>query len=114
LSDRDHKKHNHYHFGFFLVAAVALCFIFAFSGERAAEDASGEGPAFTAARAIAHFIFTHWWIVPLALLPFWVIHFLYAEWRFLKHVYHVVLLGMGVGFLFLYFQLDQKLFSMFS
>ncbi len=112
MSEKEHKKHNHYHFGFFLVAAVALAFVFAVSGDKAAEEATTTGHAsraFTFAKAVAGFIIDHWWIVPLALLPFWILHFLYAEWRFLKHVYHVVLLGIGVGFLLLYFELDHHL-----
>ncbi|MHC4778075.1 MAG: hypothetical protein ACYTFG_05795 [Planctomycetota bacterium] len=114
MSEKEHKRHNHYHFGFFLVAAVAMCFIFAFSGERAAQDAdAGRGGAATisTARSIFQTILDHWWVVPLALLPFWVIHFIYAEWRFLKHVYHVILIGVAVGFFVLYFQLDKQLFS---
>jgi hypothetical protein len=116
MSDKDHKKHNHIHFGFFLVAAVAMCFIFAFSGERAIEEAGPERDPATIgiARIVFRTIIEHWWVVPLALIPFWIIHFLYAEWRFLKHVYHVVLLGVGVGFLILYFQLDKQLFTFLS
>ena len=97
-----------------LVAAVALCFVFAVSGDRAAEESgtgSGESAVMAAARAVCKTILDHWWVVPLALAPFWIIHFLYAEWRFLKHVYHVVLLGIGVGFLVLYFQLDQQVLA---
>ena len=113
MSEREHKKHNHYHFGFFLVAAVALAFLFALSGERAAEEGAGGDATriWTFAKGVADFILQHWWVVPLALLPFWIIHFLYAEWRFLKHVYHIVLLGAGVGFLLLYFQLDRQLLA---
>ncbi|MHC5036264.1 MAG: hypothetical protein ACYTHM_03030 [Planctomycetota bacterium] len=114
MSEKEHKRHNHFHFGFFMVAAVAICFVFAVSGEKAADEGDGDGKAFKFARAVAHFIFGHWWIVPLALLPFWVIHFLYSEWRFLKHVYHLILLGMGAGFVFLYFQLDKRLMNLFS
>lgn len=114
MSERDHKRHNHFHFGFFMVAAVALCILFAFSGEKAADEGGGGGRSFDFARAVAHFIVTHLWIIPVALAPFWVIHFLYSEWRFLKHVYHIILLGIGVGFVFLYFQLDQRLFQWLS
>ena len=116
MSDREHKKHNHMHFGFFLVAAVAMCFIFAFTGERAAEQSDAERGSTTVgvARTVFKTIIEHWWVVPLALLPFWIIHFIYAEWRFHKHVYHVILLGVGVGFLVLYFQLDKQLFSFLS
>ncbi len=114
MSEKDHKRHNHMHFGFFLVAAVALCFVFAVSGERAAEETgtdTGGSATVTAARTICKTIVNHWWVVPLALLPFWILHFLYAEWRFLKHVYHIVLLGIAVGFLVLYFQLDRQFLS---
>ncbi|MHC4600127.1 MAG: hypothetical protein ACYS47_14095 [Planctomycetota bacterium] len=114
MSEKEHKRHNHMHFGFFLVAAVALCFVFAVSGDQAAEKSgaeSGESVTVAAARAVCKTILNHWWVVPLALLPFWVIHFLYAEWRFLKHVYHIILLGIGVGFLVLYFQLDKQVLS---
>lgn len=115
MSERDHKKHNHFHFGFFLVAFIAMAFVFAFSGERAAEDATNQGRtgrAFEFAGGVAGFIADHWWVVPLAIAPFWIVHFLYSEWKFLMHVYHLVLFGMGIGFMVLYFQLDQRLFSM--
>ena len=113
MSDQDHKKHNHFHFGFFMVAAVALCFVFAVSGGRAADESTTprHSSTFTVARTLANFIGTYWYLIPLGLLPFWIIHFLYAEWRFLKHVYHIVLLGIGIGFLFLYFQLDERLLA---